>query len=146
MTGVSDRELICAYIRSRGECVLATTDGSGNPEAATIEFVMDADGSIIFDTSTKYRKYGNLLRNPHVAIALGSEAENKGAQYEGIAQELVGAELDAAKKTYFAANPDAKKWEALPETAYFRVTPTFMRLRDYANEERQEIEWTKARD
>ncbi len=128
-------------MRSHSYCVLATSDESGNPEAATIEFVMDGEGRIIFDTSTAYRKYGNIIRNSRVAIALGSGGENKGAQYEGIAEELSGKALEEAKAVYFAENPDARKWDALPETVYFRVTPTFMRLRDYTSKERQEIEW-----
>jgi len=136
-----DRETIIAFIKTHTHCVLATVTKDGNPEAAIIEYVANDKGEIIFDTSTDYRKYKNLLNNQHIAIAIGSGEENKGVQCEGIASLLQGEELIEAKKIYFAKRPEAKKWESDPTTIYFKVIPTWLRMRDYTTDPMMETEY-----
>lgn len=100
------------------------------PEAAIIEFGETDDFELVFDTSTTYRKYNNLKHNPSVAFVVGGQ-ENIGIQLEGIAEELTEEESAKYKEAYFSKNPDAKKWEALPDTRWFKIVPKWLRYRDY---------------
>ena len=109
---------------------MATVTSEGLPECAIIEFAETPDLEIIFDTSKEYRKYKNL-QHPNVAFAIGSRDANTGLQYEGVAKELSGEELDSAKKIFFSKCPGARKWETEPDTVYFKVTPKWMRYRSY---------------
>ena len=52
--------------------VLATVDSAGRPHAATVIIVVNADLSIEFITRADTNKYRNLLKNPQVAMAIGS--------------------------------------------------------------------------
>jgi len=110
--------------------VLATTTPENKPEAAIIEFGETDNFELVFDTSTTYRKYNNLKFNPNVAFVVGGH-ENISIQLEGIAEELTEDEAHKYKQVYFAKNPDAKKWEKLPDTRWFKITIHWLRYRDY---------------
>lgn len=91
---------------------------------------------IIFDTVKTSRKYPNLKKNPRVAWVLGCSSEIT-VQYEGMAQELEGAELAKYKKTYFAAFPDGPARQSWPGITYFVVRPKWVRYCDYHPEKRR---------
>jgi len=130
LKNMEHKKLILDFIRKNSIGVLATVTPEGMPEAAVIEFAETDDFELIFDTFTTYRKYQNLLKNPHVAFVVGWD-ENITVQYEGTAKELKDPEeLQKYKSIYFTKNPDAKKWEKFPETVWFKVTPRWIRYRD----------------
>jgi len=85
---------------------------------------------IIFDTVKSSRKYPNLKKNPRVAWVIGCTTEVT-VQYEGVAEELSGAQLAEYKKTYFAKFPDGPEREKWPGIAYFVVRPKWVRYCDY---------------
>jgi len=127
-----EKERILGLMKKHVVGVLATVAENGVSEAAPVEFAETDSCEIIFDTSTNYRKYKNLLVNPKVAFVIGgNEGENQAVQYEGVARELTGAEKEHYKKIYFAKVSDAEKWGAFPETVYFVITPTWVRHLDY---------------
>ena len=109
--------------------VMATVAPDGMPEAAVIEFAETEDLELIFDTFTTYRKYQNLKNNPRVAFVIGWD-ENITVQYEGVAEELTGENLDKYKQIYFTKNPDAQKWQKFQETTWFKIKPKWVRYRD----------------
>lgn len=122
----SKKQFIFEFLNKRKLTVLSSVAPEGNPEAAVMEFAVRKDLEIIFDTATTTRKYKNLKENPRVAFAFGWE-EWDTVQYEGIAQEVAGDEREQYRALFLEKHPDAKKWDGLPETVYFKVTPTWIR-------------------
>ncbi len=130
--GAADRmslEAVFAFIAQHKLMMLATSV-SDQPQAAVVEFGEDAEKRlIIFDTLKDSRKYKNLLANPRVAGVIGWD-ESITVQFEGLAKELAGTELEQAKAAYFAKNPRAQRWESRDHITYFAVTLTWIRYSD----------------
>lgn len=120
------KKFLYDFISKRKLGVIATVTSDGKPEAAVMEAAVTPELELIFDTPNTSRKYANLKTNPHVAFAFGWEAWDT-VQYEGIAHELVGNQREKYRKIFLAKHPDAKKWDALPETTYFKITPVWIR-------------------
>jgi general stress protein 26 len=110
--------------------VLASVSEGGQPEAALMGFAVTPGLEIIFDTVKSSRKYPNLKKHPRVAWVIGCTTEVT-VQYEGVAEELSGAQLAEYKKTYFAKFPDGPEREKWPGIAYFVVRPKWVRYCDY---------------
>lgn len=109
--------------------VVSTVTEKGTPQAAVVEFAMTGDMEVIFNTFTTYRKYANLLQNPHVAFTMGWDHDVT-VQYEGLARELSGEEEKKYKEIFARKIHNASKWDAYPETRYFAVKPTWIRYND----------------
>ncbi len=117
--------------------VLATASTDGQPEAALMGFAVTPELEIIFDTVVTYRKYPNLKKNPRVAWVIGCTSEIT-VQYEGVAEELSGAELAKYKEIYFAKFPDGPEREKrFPGITYFVVRPKWVRYGDYSPKARR---------
>jgi general stress protein 26 len=110
--------------------VLATVSENGQPEAALMGFAVTPGLEIVFDTVKSSRKYPNLQKNPRVAWVIGCTTEVT-VQYEGVAEELSGAQLAEYKKTYFAKFPDGPEREKWPGITYFVVRPKWVRYCNY---------------
>jgi general stress protein 26 len=110
--------------------VLATAGENGQPEAALMGFAVTPGLEIIFDTVKSSRKYPNLKKNPKVAFVIGCTTEVT-VQYEGIAEELEGAELAKYQGDYFAKFPDGTARMSWPGITYFVVRPKWVRYCDY---------------
>jgi general stress protein 26 len=110
--------------------VLATVSENGQPEAALMGFAVTPGLEIVFDTVKSSRKYPNLQKNPRVAWVIGCTTEAT-LQYEGVAEELSGAQLAEYKKTYFAKFPDGPEREKWPGITYFVVRPKWVRYCNY---------------
>jgi uncharacterized pyridoxamine 5'-phosphate oxidase family protein len=110
--------------------VLATASECGQPEAALMGFAVTPELEIIFDTVNSSRKYPNLKKNPWVAWVIGCTTEVT-VQYDGVAEELHGAELAKYKKIYFAKFPDGPEREKWAGITYFVVRPSWVRYCDY---------------
>lgn len=126
------------FMNSERLAVLSTVNAEGQPEAALMGFAVTPELEIVFDTVKTSRKYPNLKKNPRVAWVIGCTSEIT-VQYEGVAQELEGAELARYKKVYFAAFRDGPARESWPGITYFVVRPTWVRYCDY-NPEKRRIE------
>ena len=125
----SIHKLISEFIEKNKLATLSTVTADGKPEAAAIEFGGKNNFELIFDTIDTYRKYKNLQSNKNVAFVIGWD-DDVTVQYEGIAQELSGDELEEYKKKYFEKNPKAKKWENVKGIRYFKVIPKWIRYSD----------------
>lgn len=123
---MNKKKFLYDFISKRKLGVIATVTSDGKPAAAVMEVAVTPELEFIFDTANTTRKYANLRANPHVAFAFGWE-EWDTVQYEGIAQELSGKEREKYRKVFLEKHPDAKKWDTLPETTYFKVFPTWIR-------------------
>jgi len=116
--------------------VLATATEDGRPEAALMGFAVTPELEIIFDTVRSFRKYPNLKKNPRVAWVIGCSSEIS-VQYEGIATELEGAELERCKTLYAKKYPDSTGRDKWPDLTYFLVRPTWVRYGDYTPRKRR---------
>jgi PPOX class probable F420-dependent enzyme len=118
-----------ALLSSQLLCVLSTVADDGRPASALVGFSVSAAGEFVFGTSPASRKYGNLLRDPRVAIAV--HAGEATLQVEGTARVAEGAEDAACRALHVAKNPRAKKYAEDASQRFVVVTPTWARFTDY---------------
>lgn len=136
-----NKENILEFIKQHDLAVVSTVGEGGKPQAAVVEFGELDDLTIIIDTLKTSRKYKNLQTNKNVAIVIGWD-NNRTLQTDAVATELAGADLDKARRAYFAKNPRAKKWENKPGIAYFAFRPTWMRYSDVGKDPWEIVEFT----
>ena len=125
---MSRRELL-NFIRRHSLAVVATTSETGVAQGAVVEFGSSDDLEVIFDTFRSSRKYENLKREQRCSFVIGWDGDRT-LQYEGIATELDGADLQRYQSIYFDQVPEAAKFAEDPGVAFFRVVPTWIRLTD----------------
>jgi hypothetical protein len=103
-----------------------------SPEAAIVGVTANENLEVLFGTSHKTRKYGNLQANPRVAITVGDfKAE---VQYEGDAKQV---ELDAAIQV-FGMTPGIERYKSDPDQTWWHVTPSWLRLTVHGEADRVE--------
>jgi hypothetical protein len=61
---------------------------------------------------------------------------------EGVVDEPTGDELQRLRQVYFQRFPDGHARAALPDIAYFRVTPTWIRYSDFRSTPPTLVEWS----
>ncbi len=127
---------VLRFLEGEKLAVLATASEDGKPEAALMGFVVTPQLEIIFDTVRSFRKYPNLKKNPRVAWVIGCSSEIS-VQYEGIAVELEGAELEKYKTIYAKKYPDSTGRDKWPDLTYFLVRPKWVRYGDYTPDTRR---------
>ena len=121
------------FLRAHRLAVEASVSPTGAAQAAVVGFAITDQFEIVFDTLVSTRKAQNLRQNPKIALVIGgAEAgEDRSVQYEGIADEPSGAELERLKRTYYEAYPDGPSRLRWPGLIYVRVQPTWVRYSDY---------------
>jgi general stress protein 26 len=121
------------FLRSHRLAVEASVSPTGAAQAAVVGFAITDQFEIVFDTLESTRKAQNLRRNPKIALAIGgaTDGEERTVQYEGIADEPSGAELEELKQVYYIAYPDGPTRLSWPGLIYIRVRPTWLRYSDY---------------
>jgi pyridoxine/pyridoxamine 5'-phosphate oxidase len=120
--------------------VIATVSPQGVPEAAVVGIATTQRFELIFDTLVTTRKAINLRHSPKVACVVGWDEEQT-VQYEGIADEPSGLDLERLKRHYFAQFSDGPLRQSWPGIAYFRVKPTYVRYSDFREHEPLVVEF-----
>jgi general stress protein 26 len=121
------------FIDSQTFAVEASVSPSGAPQAAAIGFVVTERFEIFFDTIESTRKARNLRRNSRVAFVIGGmDGGERTVQYEGVADEPEGADLERLTERYFRRFPDGPGRRAWPGLIYLRATPTWIRYSDFS--------------
>jgi pyridoxine/pyridoxamine 5'-phosphate oxidase len=110
--------------------VISTLSSSGSVQSALVGIAITQDLEIIFDTVKSSRKYSNLISNPVCSLVAGWAGEQT-VQYEGVATELQGAELQRCQGTYFKTWPDGPSRMTWPGIVYFGVRPTWIRYSNF---------------
>ncbi|MGA7409223.1 MAG: pyridoxamine 5'-phosphate oxidase family protein [Bryobacteraceae bacterium] len=129
------------FIRQHDLAVMATVSPSLTSESALVVVAVTPELELIFDTVRSSRKYTNLKENPSISFVIGWKGEIT-LQYEGVAEEPVGDELQLYKSLYFERYPDGRSREVWPGIVYFKVRPTWIRYCDYNPESRELPEFT----
>jgi general stress protein 26 len=132
------------FMRQHRLAVQASVSAASAPQAAVIGYAVTERFEIVFDTLDASRKGQNLRRNNRIALVIGGlvDGEERTVQYEGIADEPSGAELDRLKQVYYAAWPDGPDRLSWPGLTYVRVRPTWIRFSNFNANPPQIIEFT----
>lgn len=139
MLGMTRTELLL-FLRNHSLGVIATKSPQGDPQAAVVGIAISDRYELIFDTLVNTRKAINLRHSSQIACVIGWDEEQT-VQYEGVADEPGGFELERLKRTYFGQFPDGSARQAWPNITYFRVRPTWIRYSDYRDNDTVTVEF-----
>jgi len=97
------RTALLEFIKRHGMAVEASASTTGAPQAAMVAIVVGDGFELLFDTIQASRRAENLRRNPRVAFVIEgwTPGDKRSVQYEGIADEPSGADLERLKRVYF---------------------------------------------
>jgi hypothetical protein len=128
-----DAERLLAFLRRHRLAVQASVSGAMAPQAAVVGYAVTDRFEIVFDTLASSRKAANLRLNDRIALVIGGtlEGDEQTVQYEGIADEPSGAELETLTRVYYAFWPDGPSRLGWPGLIYVRVRPTWIRYSDF---------------
>lgn len=138
-----DSKNLLEFLRQHRLAVQASISASDYPQAAVIGFAITNQFEIVFDTLDSTRKAQNLRRNPRLALVIGGleAGDEQTVQYEGIADEPSGAELERLKGLYYGVYPDGPSRLGWPGLIYVRVRPTWIRYSNYSVNPPQIVEF-----
>jgi hypothetical protein len=140
-----EKSELLEFMRRHRLAIEASVSVTGAPQAAVVGIVVGDELEVFFDTLRTSRKYENLRRDPRVALVLGWDLEQACTlQFEGLADEPQGTELESLKQRYFAAFPDGIARQAWPDIAYLRARPTFIRFSDFRAAAPKIVEFDRA--
>jgi hypothetical protein len=125
-----DRTAIYAFMSQFRYGVLSSLSSVGIPQSALVGIAVTPELEIVFDTVQSSRKYPNLIARPSCSFVVGWGGEQT-VQFEGVAIEPEGAELERVQEAYFAAWPDGPARLLWPGIAYFVVRPRWLRFSDF---------------
>jgi|SRR5580658_5609333 hypothetical protein len=126
-----NRAAIYAFIQGNRYGIVSSIAADGSPQSALVGMGVTPDLEIVFDTVKSSRKYPNLIARPQCAFVIGGWAGVQTLQFEGVAVEPVGAELERCQQAYFAAWPDGPSRLSWPGITYFCVKPRWLRYSDF---------------
>jgi hypothetical protein len=109
------------FLRLHRLAIEASVSGAGAPQAAVVGFAITDQFEIVFDTLESTRKAQNLRGHPKIAFVVGGlvGVDERTVQYEGVADEPSGAELDRLRKMYYAAYRTDRVGSAGPASSTF---------------------------
>lgn len=127
------RTQILRFLREQRLAVQATSSPEGAPQAAVVGFAVTDTFELVFDTLDTTRKATNLRRNRRMAFVIGGLAagDERTVQYEGVADEPTGAELERLKRIYYTVFPDGPNRASWAGLVYVRVRPVWIRFSNY---------------
>ena len=129
---MSPRDLL-EFMRRYRVAVEASVSAAGDTQAAVVGIAVTERFEIVFDTLSSSRKAQNLRRHPKVALVIGglSDGEERTVQFEGLADEPSGDDLERVKQVYYQVYPDGPSRLSWPGLIYMRVRPTWIRYSDF---------------
>ena len=124
---------LLSFMRAHRLAVQASVSPKGDAQAAVVGIVVTDDFEVFFDTAEETRKVANLRRNPRIAFVIGgtTSGDERSVQYEGVADEPVGSELQRLMDAYFEAFPDGRERQNWLGITYIRARPTWIRYSDF---------------
>jgi hypothetical protein len=138
-----DRTELLAFMRRYRLGVQASISDESAPQAAVVGIAITDRFELVFDTLESSRKLQNLRRHPRMAFVIGglTDGEARTVQYEGIADEPSGDELERLKAFYYQVYPDGPSRLAWPGLTYVRVRPTWIRYSDFTADPHEIVEF-----
>jgi general stress protein 26 len=131
--GTMNRADLLNFMRDQPFAVVASVSDAGTPEAAVVGIAVTDQFEVFFDALTSSRKARNLRARPRVALVIGglTPGDERTVQYEGIADEPAGHDLELAKEQYFLRFPDGRERSRWPGVIHLRLRPTWIRYSDF---------------
>jgi hypothetical protein len=138
------RAELLSFIREHRLAAEASVSGSSRAQAAVVGFAISNAFEIVFDTLDSTRKVANLRQNPKLAFVICgfTPGDERTAQYEGLADEPTGADLERLTEIYYGVYPDGRARRNWAGLIYVRVRPTWIRYSDYNLDPPQIVEFT----
>ena len=139
-----DAKELLEFLRRHRLAVQASVSATNGPQAAVVGFAVTDQFEIVFDTLDSSRKARNLRQNGRLALVIGgsNDGDERTAQYEGIADQPSGVELERLKQVYYAAYPDGPSRLSWPGLIYVRVRPTWIRYSNYSVDPPEIVEFS----
>jgi hypothetical protein len=130
--GMDARRLL-DFLRGHRLAVQASVSAANGPQAAVVGCAVTDQFEIVFDTLESTRKARNLRQNSRLALVIGGlvPGDERTVQYEGVADEPSGAELERLKNAYYVVYPEGPARLSWTGLIYVRVRPTWIRYSDY---------------
>ena len=127
------RAEILDFVRSHSLATQASVSPSLTPQAAVVGFIVTDRFELFFDTVESSRKMTNLRHNPAIAFVIGGlvDGDERTVQYEGVADEPKGMELDRLKELYFMRFPEGRERQTWSGLVYVRARPRWLRFSNY---------------
>ena len=127
------RAALLKFLRSRRYAVQSSLHPSGAPQSAIVGIAVSDDFEIVFDTLATSRKGQNLRRRTEIAFVMGSLEgdDERTVQYEGRADEPMGAERARLTELYLSVFPDGRERQSWPGLTYIRAKPSGLMYSDY---------------
>jgi hypothetical protein len=127
------RSELLQFLRSHLLAVQSSVSPEGAPQAAVVGIAVSDEFEIVFDTLDSTRKVRNLRQNPRIAFVIGgvTHGDERTVQYEGIADEPTGLELERLKELYYKSFPDGPARLKWPGLIYVRARPVWIRYSDF---------------
>jgi uncharacterized protein YhbP (UPF0306 family) len=138
------RKQILEFMRGHNLAVQASVSAAMSPQAAVVGFVVTDDFELFFDSVDTTRKIVNLRQNARIAFVIGGtkDGDEQTVQYEGIADEPTGSELETLKAQYLVRFPDGRDRQAWPGLVYVRARPRWLRFSDFGETPPEIVEIT----
>ena len=133
-------------MRRHRVAVQTSASATGAPQAALVGVAVSDDFEIVFDTLQTSRKAQNLRRDPRIALVIGGwgDCATETVQYEGVADEPSGTELERVRNLYFGVYPDGRERLNWPGLIHVRVRPTWLRYSDFGQAPDTMLEFSAA--
>lgn len=125
-----DRLALYSFISQHRYGVISSISSEGTPQSALVGIAVSPELEIIFDTVRFSRKYPNLIARPACSFVVGWTGEQT-VQFEGIAREPIGPDLERYQQMYYAVWPDGPARLSWPGITYFVVRPQWVRYSDF---------------
>lgn len=110
--------------------VISTSDGTGQPQAATVAFSQTKNLELIIGTSETSRKSLNMLADPRVAFTVTDPEKRYTVQFEGLAKKLSKSEFDHFTEGHFKKLPASAPFRDILGQCYFILNPNWVRFTD----------------
>ena len=138
------RAALLEFMRGHRVAVQASVSPLDAAQAAVVGIAVTDRFEIVFDTLSSSRKAQNLRRNPKIAFVIGglADGEERTVQFEGVADEPAGEELERLKRIYYAVHPDGPSRLSWPGLIYVRVRPVWIRFSDFTADPPTMVEFT----
>jgi hypothetical protein len=140
------RQELLEFMRGHSLVVQTSVSQTNTPQAAVVGAVVTEAFEIVFDTLATTRKVRNLRSNPKITFVIGglTDGDERTVQYEGIADQPEGPELERLKELYFQRFPDGRERQTWPGLVYVRARPTWLRYSDFNRNPPLIAEFTEA--
>ena len=135
---------ILGFLRGHSLGVQASVSPSVTPQASVVGFIVTDSFELFFDTVESTRKVANLRQNSTIAFVIGGLAngDERTVQYEGVADEPKGLELEQLKERYFVRFPEGRHRQSWPGILYLRVRPRWVRFSNFNTTPPDIVEFT----